>query len=1082
MPTVCCAVIALHASGQDIRHNFVVEKTMLDPTANDALCCVAYHDGLGRMTEKATYATNGAKPLYSVASYDSKGRIDKAVTPFAYGTAPDCLSFEDAIERAAEFHRDGTPVSVFGYDTEDCAVSASITGDLWKRNGKRTAAEHSANTKDDKVLIFSAPLGNVSLVKPGANGDYWYHEGTLTKNVTTDADGKTLTVFKDIQGNTVLERRDIGDTYFVYNILGQLRFVLSPMYQHSGYKDKYAYEYRYDARGNMVKRILPGCGYEQFWYDAEKRLTFCQDARLRERGRYRFFLYDRYGRLAIQGTCGDCGRGIRFRNATVSFSNYAPGISDTGYEWTGNDKLELDDISIEKVCHYDSYAFIGRFPASHQNLYDKSNASLGKGRLTGYIERTSDGKFVYRTCQYDAKGNVVRVINDGTDNRTAVTVSSYSFTDKLLKSSTDVYEGGNVVFSVSENYEYDRSNNLAGKFSVTVNAWGKSAAAETEYEYDGLNRLAAVRRPGGAGCVSYSYDLHGWTRKIDGKAFCERLYYADGSGTPCYNGNISSMTWSTQGYGQMRGYKFEYDKLDRLADAVYGEGDGLDARKDRYNEHIEYDMNGNITRLQRRGKKQNGVYGKIDNLNVKLNGNQADFVEDDAERILYKGAFDFNVAGNDRAEFSYDACGALTADTGRGIASISYCNSGFPKRILFGNACSTEYTYTAGGEKMQAVHKIAMPNVGVPTGGIKELPDEWVLSISIADYMLGGRLVFMNGKPDRFLFEGGYFKIKKDSITAYYYDRDHLGNIRAVTSERGDVVQTADYYPFGAPFCDNADADRPTRQPYKFNGKELDMEHGLNTYDYGARQYYPALPMWDRPDPMCENYYHVSPYAYCNGNPVKRNDFQGMFYGDYYDKHGNLLGNDGVDDNNRYIVLNNNDKKDIVYNTKHNIKFERKDITSSIILPSNETIALAQEAFDRSDKDNYEYGFVCTTNGKVSRLLTDYETESVRVGYGYQELTDAGLQTSFDVHVHPFTPSVNGNQYTIGDIKPSGTKGGTRGDYGYRQLKEKQNMVTEPSWVLGTENINGTPGNKIVTFYNSQGVIGNIHWNKLAHQ
>ena len=30
-------------------------------------------------------------------------------------------------------------------------------------------------------------------------------------------------------------------------------------------------------------------------------------------------------------------------------------------------------------------------------------------------------------------------------------------------------------------------------------------------------------------------------------------------------------------------------------------------------------------------------------------------------------------------------------------------------------------------------------------------------------------------------------------------------------------------------------------QPYKYNGKELDLMHGLNTYDYGARQYDPIL-------------------------------------------------------------------------------------------------------------------------------------------------------------------------------------------------------------------------------------------------
>ena len=45
--------------------------------------------------------------------------------------------------------------------------------------------------------------------------------------------------------------------------------------------------------------------------------------------------------------------------------------------------------------------------------------------------------------------------------------------------------------------------------------------------------------------------------------------------------------------------------------------------------------------------------------------------------------------------------------------------------------------------------------------------------------------------------------------------------------------------------------------------------HGLNTYDYGARQYNPAFPSWDRIDPLAEEYYSVSPYAYCNNNPIR---------------------------------------------------------------------------------------------------------------------------------------------------------------------------------------------------------------------
>jgi hypothetical protein len=52
--------------------------------------------------------------------------------------------------------------------------------------------------------------------------------------------------------------------------------------------------------------------------------------------------------------------------------------------------------------------------------------------------------------------------------------------------------------------------------------------------------------------------------------------------------------------------------------------------------------------------------------------------------------------------------------------------------------------------------------------------------------------------------------------------------------------------------------------------------HGLNTYDYGARQYNPVTARWDRVDPLCEKYYSVSPYAYCGNNPMRYIDPDGM--------------------------------------------------------------------------------------------------------------------------------------------------------------------------------------------------------------
>lgn len=55
---------------------------------------------------------------------------------------------------------------------------------------------------------------------------------------------------------------------------------------------------------------------------------------------------------------------------------------------------------------------------------------------------------------------------------------------------------------------------------------------------------------------------------------------------------------------------------------------------------------------------------------------------------------------------------------------------------------------------------------------------------------------------------------------------------------------------------------------YKYNGKEYQDELGLNLYDYGARNYDPALGRWMNIDPLAEKHFNQSPYLYCNGNPI----------------------------------------------------------------------------------------------------------------------------------------------------------------------------------------------------------------------
>ena len=154
------------------------------------------------------------------------------------------------------------------------------------------------------------------------------------------------------------------------------------------------------------------------------------------------------------------------------------------------------------------------------------------------------------------------------------------------------------------------------------------------------------------------------------------------------------------------------------------------------------------------------------------------------------------------------------------------------------------------------------------------------------DYLLGGALTLRNGVIDKYQFEEGYCQATPfywegkpfaETFTFCYYDQDHLGNVRQVTeadgSKQGVVIQRMNYYTFGAEFCDNS--SKSYVQNHKYNGKEVDRMHGLDTYDYGVRQYDPTLYRWDRMDPHCEKYYNVSPYAYCHNNPVMMIDPDG---------------------------------------------------------------------------------------------------------------------------------------------------------------------------------------------------------------
>ena len=144
-----------------------------------------------------------------------------------------------------------------------------------------------------------------------------YPAGTLHKTTTTDADGAAMTVYTDLGGKTVLERKNgiegtsvlNHDIHYVYNVYGELSWVITPegsvmlsegtsYAPESDLAEKYCYLYKYDGLGNVVEKRQPGREVEYFVYDKGKRQVLYQDGNMRTNGQWVYSVWDNLNREA----------------------------------------------------------------------------------------------------------------------------------------------------------------------------------------------------------------------------------------------------------------------------------------------------------------------------------------------------------------------------------------------------------------------------------------------------------------------------------------------------------------------------------------------------------------------------------------------------------------------------------------------------------------------------------------------------------------------------------------------------------------------------------------------------------------
>nr|WP_262898520.1 RHS repeat-associated core domain-containing protein [Flavobacterium sp. 1355] len=105
------------------------------------------------------------------------------------------------------------------------------------------------------------------------------------------------------------------------------------------------------------------------------------------------------------------------------------------------------------------------------------------------------------------------------------------------------------------------------------------------------------------------------------------------------------------------------------------------------------------------------------------------------------------------------------------------------------------------------------------------------------------------------------------------------------------IKEESNYYPFGLKHMGYGAPVVNSNYKYKYNGKELQDEMGLNMYAMDMRQYDPTIARWVVQDPI--THYSMSPYVAFDNSPIFWADPSGA-EGEHYDyNRGGYVNNTG---------------------------------------------------------------------------------------------------------------------------------------------------------------------------------------------
>ena len=422
----------------------------------------------------------------------------------------------------------------------------------------------------------------------------------------------------------------------------------------------------------------------------------------------------------------------------------------------------------------------------------------------------------------------------------------------------------------------------------------------TRFAYDDCGRLASERMSNGV-TRRYTYNIHGWPeltetvvpvelqadkdsvveilpqlspsyyRRIIGgidtahvepfnppppvkpivftKTYTDRLLYTDGA-HPRYGGSPSARINSLGGR-----YDYSYDPHDRLLRAYYTPGEKA-AEDEDFTVTYSYDELSRPTDVDRSGVVSvdaDGVetFGMLDELTYRYGESGAlESIEGEHEGDEYYGRPGFSPRDG---TYTWNKAGCMKSDSSRGISNITYDYRNLPTGVEFEDGSKLQHHYNAEGVLLRSI--VRRPGTGVGLIG------STMKTVSSRDYIADR--VFNKGKLEYSYFPGGYFD---GTGGVHYLHSDYQGSVVMVTDSAGRLEQHNTYYPYGEPHR------LPSGQRRLYCGKERESVTG--EYDYGARLHFAPGLLWTVPDALADKTPYVSPYVFCNANPVRNIDLE----------------------------------------------------------------------------------------------------------------------------------------------------------------------------------------------------------------